>query len=344
MVMISNPLYRNIAQPYQQNTQPLYGSYFGNAPVGQGLGFQLGVPQTVGGMLAMTGLPTQTQPPASAPVLTTPTVAPVAPTTNTSSVAVSNVPPRRDAVAMAVPRPTVPLSEKLMRVGGAIVGASEKGGLAAFQAGTDEFGNIMDKQRELDLLYGRDVNDRMAASAAAQQEALAENAEAIGMYQQSLNDFARAKAYLREGGITGLFDNTIQRGLDNISGDPRAAGRLLLDKLKVDDALMRIAQTKGAISNKEMDLFLQPAPSGYQDEKVWLDWIEQKERALAAVLYRLQNNIVVGSGQRPTAQSFQQFSQMYGVGSQNTAPAAGQTQNYTIGGQTVTVKNITSNP
>ena len=344
MVMISNPLYRNIAQPYQQNTQPLYGSYFGTAPVAQGLGFQLGMPTTVGGMLTMTGLPTPTQPPASAPVLTTPTVAPVAPTTNASSVAVSNVPPRRDAVAMAVPRPAVPLSEKLMRVGGAIVGASEKGGLAAFQAGTDEYGNIMDKQRELDLLYGRDVNDRMAASAAAQQEALAENMEAIGMYQMSLSDFAKAKEHLKAGGITGLFDNTLGRVWDDIMGNPEAGGRLLLDKLKVDDALLRIAQTKGAISNKEMDLFLSPAPKGYQDEKVWLDWIEGKERAAMTVLYRLQNNIVVGSGQRPTPQSFQQFSQMYGVGTQNTAPAAGQTQNYTVGGQTVPVKNITPTP
>ena len=269
----------------------------------------------------------------SQPVLTNPTAAPVAVNTN--------VQPRRDAVAMAVPRPVVPLSEKLMRVGGAIVGASEKGGLAALQAGSNEYGQIMDRQREMDLLYGRDLNDRVAASSAAQQEALEENMEAIGMYQQSLNDFARAKAHLREGGITGLFDNTIQRGLDNISGDPRAAGRLLLDKLKVDDALMRIAQTKGAISNKEMDLFLQPAPSGFQDEKVWLDWIEQKERALGAVLYRLQNNIRVGAGQQPSPNSFQQFSQQYGIGSQNAIPTqSGQTTNFSVGGQTVPVTKL----
>ena len=267
------------------------------------------------------------------PVLTNPTVAPVAVN--------NNVQPRRDAVAMAVPRPRVPLSEKLMRVGGAIVGGAQEGGLAAFEAGTNEFGEIMDTQRELDLIYGRDLNDRLAASAAAQQEALEDNMEAIGMYQQSLNDFARAKAHLREGGITGLFDNTIQRGIDNITGDPRAAGRLLLDKLKVDDALMRIAQTKGAISNKEMDLFLQPAPSGFQDEKVWLDWIEQKERALGAILYRLQNNIKVSAGQQPTQQSFTQFSQQYGIGSQNVAPnQVGQTTNYTVGGQTVPVTQI----
>jgi hypothetical protein len=253
-----------------------------------------------------------------------------------------NALPRRDAVAMAVPRPTVPLSEKLMRVGGAITGASEKGGLAAIQAGTQEYGSIMDQQRELDAIYNRDLNARMASSAAAQQAALEENMEAIGKYQQVLNDFQRAKGYLREGGITGFLDNTIGRLKDNISGNPRAAGRLLLDKLKVDDALMRIAQTKGAISNKEMDLFLQPAPSGFQNEKVWLDWINGKEQAIATVLDRLQNNIKVQTGQQPSLQSFDQFKQMYGIGAANAAPAAGQTSTFNIGGQSVTVKNLSN--
>lgn len=268
------------------------------------------------------------------PVLTSPTVTPAA-------VVNTNVQPRRDAVAMAVPRPQVPLSEKLMRVGGAIVGASERGGLAAFNAGTAEYGSIMDDQRKMDTVYNSDINDRVAASAAANQEALEANMEAIGMYQQSLGDFAKAKAHLREGGITGFIDNTFGRLKDNITGDPKAAGRLLLDKLKVDDALMRIAQTKGAISNKEMDLFLKPAPSNFQDEKVWLDWISEKEKALGAVLYRLQNNVRVKSGMQPTSKSFQQFSNQYNIGTTGTAPLqTGQTQNISVGGQTVPVKKI----
>ena len=43
-----------------------------------------------------------------------------------------------------------------------------------------------------------------------------------------------------------------------------AASRLLLEKLKVDDAMLRVAQTKGAISNKEMELFLAPAPTTHR--------------------------------------------------------------------------------
>ena len=47
----------------------------------------------------------------------------------------------------------------------------------------------------------------------------------------------------------------------------------LLEKLKVDDAMLRVAQTKGAISNKEMELFLAPAPNNWQDEG--LDRVDQ---------------------------------------------------------------------
>lgn len=300
-----------------------------------------GVPQNTNQLMAQLQNPQviqgiQQQFNSQLPALSAPTASP-APTYTIEA----NALPRRDAVAMAVERPVVPLSEKLMRVGGAIVGASEKGGLAAFQAATDEYGNIMDNQRQLDLLYGRDLNDRMAASAAAQNAALEENMEAIGKYQAALNDFGRAKQFLKNDGITGFLDNTLGRLKDNISGNPRAAGRLLLDKLKVDDALMRIAQTKGAISNKEMDLFLQPAPSGFQDEKVWLDWIEAKEQALGAVLYRLQNNLRVQTGQRPSDQSFDQFKRQYGIGSSNIAPSqSGQSSEFNIGGQSVIVKNL----
>jgi hypothetical protein len=264
-----------------------------------------------------------------------------------------NAMPRRDAVAMAVPRPTVPLSEKLMRVGGAITGASEKGGLAAIQAGTQEYGSIMDQQRELELVYNKGLSDRIAASAAAQQEMIAENQDAINQYQNVLFDLRKARGYLtnpdgtKREGITGLFDGTIMAAIDNQTGDPDAAGRLLLEKLKVDDALLRIAQTKGAISNKEMDLFLKPAPSIRDDEQKWLDWIKGKEEAAMIVLHRLQNGLTVDPRNRPTASSFAQFSQTFGspAATVGSAPAAGQSSTYISNGRQVIVKNVTpTNP
>lgn len=60
-------------------------------------------------------------------------------------------------------------------------------------------------------------------------------------------------------------------------GAPGAAGNKVLQELKVNDALRMTAQTKGAISNAEMSLFMSPAPNPTADrEKVWTPWIENK--------------------------------------------------------------------
>ena len=68
--------------------------------------------------------------------------------------------------------------------------------------------------------------------------------------------------------------------LDNFTGDEDGARRLILSKVKVDDALLRVAHTKGAISNAEMKLFLSPAPKNWQDEKIWESWLLERSRCL----------------------------------------------------------------
>ena len=70
-------------------------------------------------------------------------------------------------------------------------------------------------------------------------------------------------------------------------GNPESGTRLLLKKLKVDDALLRVAQTKGSISNAEMQMFLDPAPKDYQDEQVWMQWIRDRMVVLQNVRQRL---------------------------------------------------------
>ena len=356
MVMVNNPLYRNISQPYQQQQQQnsMYGSTFGNVPVAPGLGFQPGVPTSVGGMLSMTGLPAAQQAiltPATSGVPAQVSNVPVAPAAQPQPAVTAS---RRDVLPMAVQRPRVPLGEKLMRIGGAIVGGSEKGGLAAFQAGTDEFGDIMDRQRELGQVYDRDLNARMAASAAEQAAALEDNAEQIMSIEGILFDMQKARGVLTNpdgttrDGVTGLFDGTIGEFLDRQLGNPEAAGRKILKKLTVDDTLLRVANTKGAISNKEMDLFLSPAPTVIgDDEQVWLDWIKDKEDALVVVLDRLRNNIVLPMNQRVSGARLKQFSTQFGTPQQSAgsaasaAPAAGQSSTFVSNGRQVPVKNVT---
>ena len=74
---------------------------------------------------------------------------------------------------------------------------------------------------------------------------------------------------------------------------------MLLQKLKVDDTLLRIAQTKGAISNKEMDLFMSPAPSvGLDQENIWADWINERKDALQRIKARLTGGMQVVPNQQ----------------------------------------------
>jgi hypothetical protein len=111
----------------------------------------------------------------------------------------------------------------------------------------------------------------------------------IGQIDEALFDMDRAMGFLTQEGasVTGLLDSTLFAAFDRATGNPDRARRLLLEKLRVDDALLRIAQTKGAISNKEMDLFLAPAPSMYDDESTWVTWITDRQKALRAVRSRL---------------------------------------------------------
>jgi hypothetical protein len=97
-------------------------------------------------------------------------------------------------------------------------------------------------------------------------------------------------------GIGGIFKGVI----DNFTGDPDSNRRLILSKLRVDDALLRVAETKGAISNKEMQLFLDPAPKNFQDEQIWVDWLNERMSALQRVQNRLQGGIELGDGERST--------------------------------------------
>ena len=62
----------------------------------------------------------------------------------------------------------------------------------------------------------------------------------------------------------------------------------ILSRLKIDDTLLRTAETKGAISNIEMALFLEPAPKNFQDEQIWVDWLNERMRTLRGIQYRLQ--------------------------------------------------------
>lgn len=207
------------------------------------------------------------------------------------------------------------LSEMLIRIGGAGQANGHLGGNRQIADATGMYGNIMDYNRGQALAKYK--TDATAAKANAKQ--IRADQDYIGNIDQSLGDMDKALAGLKSvdgnifTGITGLWDGTVGSFLDSMTGDPKATTRLLLQKLKVDDTLLRIAQTKGAISNKEMDLFMSPAPKvGFDNEEIWKTWINERKVALQRIKSRLTGNMQVVNNQQASSNQVNSFTR-YGV-------------------------------
>jgi len=200
-----------------------------------------------------------------------------------------------------------PRGESLIRIGGAMYsGALQGDGLGA---ATREYGSIQDANRKAEVdAYNKAEATRIAELRAkrtgskADSKAAAKNAASLqsvndAMYgmQRGLDAIAESRA--SGGNLTGI--GGIFKGIfDNFTGDPDANRRMILSRLRVDDALLRVAETKGAISNAEMKLFLSPAPTNLQDEQVWEDWINERMAALQRVQNRLSGGEELPAGQR----------------------------------------------
>ena len=209
--------------------------------------------------------------------------------------------------------PAVDFNDMLIRMGGRGVEASQRGGLAAFGAITDEYGKIQDANQSAAL----DAYESQLSASKKTSKQSADDEAQLGQIDAAIFDMNRAKSYLKEGGITGLFDNNIQGFFDKLSGNKRAVGRKLLEKLRVDDTLLRIAQTKGAISNKEMDLFLAPSPDLNDQEIVWEQWINDRIEAMGRIRTRLSGGEQVDPSEQASADQVNQFGSSVTTGSFN---------------------------
>ena len=200
-----------------------------------------------------------------------------------------------------------PRGESLIRIGGQMYsGALQGDGIGA---ATREYGAIQDANRKAEVdAYNKAEATRIAelrakrSGSKADSKAAAKSAASLqsvndAMYgmQRGLDAIADSRA--SGGNLTGI--GGIFKGIfDNFTGDPDANRRMVLSRLRVDDALLRVAETKGAISNAEMKLFLSPAPTNLQDEQVWEDWINERMAALQRVQNRLSGDEELPAGQR----------------------------------------------
>jgi hypothetical protein len=205
------------------------------------------------------------------------------------------------------PSQQVGLGEAMMRIGGNVVGASQDGGLAAFQAGTQSYGDIMDynRQRELeqyqyeqeqklaeqrrqDLL--RKMNSTGAGGGSGDPEAVGEVRSAIAKLQSARDMFTQDP----DSSLTGFNWAAIASRLTGRAvGNEDEAKRLFLQEVRLDSVMQRVAQTKGAISNAEMQLFASQAPTLDSNDVVWKAWLDRQLLLQKKILNRLQNGIQV---------------------------------------------------
>ena len=187
----------------------------------------------------------------------------------------------------------IPLSQRLIRMGGAMQGASHLGGNAAMAAMAEQQAMM---QQE-DQAQRNAEADRQLSALSTYQDAIEEQQTLLSdldMQDRKLAD-AFDKFNTFGNNVTGVYDSTIMSGWDNLPfGDPaRDAFRTELKAIMVDETLLRTANTKGAISDKEMALFQSAVPSMNQSEEVWKAWIEARRENIAVIRNRLRNGITV---------------------------------------------------
>ena len=201
-------------------------------------------------------------------------------------------------------RGETPLSQKLIAAGAAMQGASHLGGNAAMAAAGQAYTDL----NQSDM-------DRKDAYAAAQAEAMQENMDLLNQYDAQDEKLTNILNKFDQFGdnVTGPIDGTLGSLLDSSGlGDAeKEAFRVEIRQTIVDSTLLNTAQTKGAISDREMALFKSGVPSMTDNEDVWRAWIKARQENLRQIKYRLANNIRVSSGadiafdntyQKPTSQ------------------------------------------
>lgn len=201
-----------------------------------------------------------------------------------------------------MPNQKIGLGEAMMRMGGATMAASSQGALAGLGAMSDSYGQIQDYNRaremeafEIEEARRQAIADRQArAQAAAAETDKGDTSENLIGMQASYDQMSEALTALKKDNLTGPFAGRLGAWLDasglsdyyndNDEGAKRAYMRSILANIQVDDTLLKTANTKGAISDKEMELFKSPLPKITDDEGLWRLYITERMDVLSKVI------------------------------------------------------------
>lgn len=201
--------------------------------------------------------------------------------------------------------PTIPNNrinmgtEGLMRIGGAMMGGARDGALAGYSAGLDAYGGIQDYNRQADM-------ERMAIEEARvlkeqrRQDLLRKldstgkpgDPEAVGEVRSAIAKLQSAKDMFvqdPDSSLTGFnWEAVASRLTGRVVGNEDEAKRLFLQEVRLDSVMQRVAQTKGAISNAEMQLFASQAPTLDNNDVVWKAWLDRQLTLQKKILRRLE--------------------------------------------------------
>ena len=191
-------------------------------------------------------------------------------------------------------------TEQLGRIGTAMLGSAGNGLLASMSAGGNAMYSSIDANHEAELAEYKN-SERLRLEEAQRRAAAsrrgsgggsgggAGGASPYGSVGAQAAQFNTIIATLKaDGNMTGPIAGTAGQYLDRSGyGDAKRANlRLQMEGIALNEQLLYTAQTKGAITDREMAMFRAPIPKIIDDEGVWIAWLEPR----AAVLNQLANN------------------------------------------------------
>lgn len=198
------------------------------------------------------------------------------------------------------------LGEAMMRIGTSGLGQSATGGgLGVYNAMGQTYGDIMDynRAREMDEYAAREAQAleqqrRLDLQRKMEREQTPEaDEDAVGEVRSAIAKLQAAKDMFTQdddSSLTGYNWKAIASRLTGRTvGNEDEAKRLFLQEIRLDSVMQRVAQTKGAISNAEMQLFASQAPTLDSNDVVWKAWLDRQLLLQQKILRRLQTGQTV---------------------------------------------------
>lgn len=196
------------------------------------------------------------------------------------------------------------MGEGMIRMGSAM-GAQQGNGLnAGMAAAGQEYGNIMDynrgaeaeaqaleEARRAEIQRRMDAQAKSSAPKPASDQDMQDMAAAAGKYQTAMEVL---QGFKDRDYVVG-WQSYLTEIWDNVTDDPRQNIRLKLQTLKVDKILANVARTKGAISEKEMEIFASDQPHKLAGEGIWSNWVKDYAEALRVMNTHMRGGSTTGT-------------------------------------------------